>query len=190
MTGCQSVLVRLTMAVVLVTNSAYTAAQTKSAPPIVVDGAVVEEMRGPGCGTTKFLVNGAQSSGAFALLDSRECQHLTGLHRHNRTDEAFYVIEGRLNVFVNGTVHRLRAGDFIFIPRGTPHAQGNPANTPNHLLLTITPAGFDELLKYRAQLLARMAQSSPEFAAAMAAKQKEYDIEPLGPTPAGLAELR
>jgi hypothetical protein len=42
------------LARVVVTASAQTAAQTKPTPPIVVDGAVVEEMRGPGCGTTKI----------------------------------------------------------------------------------------------------------------------------------------
>ena len=67
------------LARVVVTASTQTVAQTKPTPRIVVDGAVVEEMRGPGCGTTKFLVNGARSAGAFALLNSRECQHVTGL---------------------------------------------------------------------------------------------------------------
>ncbi len=161
-----------------------------TAPPVVVDSSSVAAVRGPGCGTTKFLVSGAQSAGAFALLESRECQQVTGWHRHNRTDEAFYVIEGTLNVFLNGQVHRLRAGDYVFIPRGTPHAQGNPEATPNRLLVTITPAGFDELLKYRAELLTNVAQGSREFTAAMAAKQKDYDIEPLGPTPDGLLAPR
>ena len=70
-------------------------------------------------------------------------------------------------MFVNAQAHRLRAGDYVFIPRRTPHAQGQSG-----------------------ELLTKMAQGSAEFAAAMAVKQKDYDIEPLGPTPPGLAELR
>jgi hypothetical protein len=113
---------------------------------------------------------------------------VNGLTPHNRTDEAFYVIEGSLNVFVNGQVHRLKAGDYVFIPRGTPDAQGNPDSTPNHILLTITPAGFDQLLRFRAELLTKTKFGTPEFNAAMEVKQKEYDIERLGPTPPGLGD--
>lgn len=34
-------------------------------------------------------------------------------------DEAFYVVSGTFTVFVNGRLHALPAGSFVFIPRGT-----------------------------------------------------------------------
>jgi quercetin dioxygenase-like cupin family protein len=139
-----------------------------------------------GCGSLRFLVTSNDTNGAFALLEGRECEYVTGLHRHNRTDEAFYVVEGSLNVFLHGQVHHLGPGGYVFIPRGTPHAQGNPSDMPNKILLTITPAGFEEGLRYRTELLKTMKFGSPEFVQAMAKIQKMQDIEQLGPTPSGM----
>jgi mannose-6-phosphate isomerase-like protein (cupin superfamily) len=45
----------------------------------------------------------------------------TGLHRHNRMDEPFYVVRGTLTVYVEGQLRTLPAGSFVLIPRGTPH---------------------------------------------------------------------
>ena len=111
----------------------HVASRTQEQPrsaALVVRDEDVAALPGPECGTTKFLISGKESKGAFALLEGRECGHITGLHRHDRTDETFYVIEGQLRVWVDGQVHRLNPGDYVFIPRGTPHAQGNPEPTP------------------------------------------------------------
>jgi mannose-6-phosphate isomerase-like protein (cupin superfamily) len=159
-----------------------------SAPskPLVIRSEDVSALPAPGCGTTKFLVTGDASGGSHALLDSRQCQYVTGLHRHNRSDESFFVMEGALNVFVDGMIHRLRAGDYVFVPRGTPHAQGNPETVVNRVLVTLTPAGYAQVLKYRAELLTKLKAGSPDYEAAMAERRKDEDIELLGPTPAGL----
>ena len=72
----------------------------------------------------------------------------------------------------------------------TLHAQGNPEKIPNVCCSRSPPAGFDQLPKYRAELLAKIPQDSPAFTAAMAAKQVDFDIERLGPTPEGLDTVR
>jgi mannose-6-phosphate isomerase-like protein (cupin superfamily) len=177
-----------TVVVGLATTLSLRAAQgaPSQPPPLVIRGDAVPWLPAPGCGTTKFLVTGQQSGGKFAVLDNRQCKYVTSLHRHNHTDEAFYVVEGALNVFVAGAIHRLRAGDYVFVPRGMPHAQGNPNSTDNRVLVTVTPAGFEELLQYRADLLTKMKEGTPEFDKLMAAKRKDQDFEALGPTPPGL----
>jgi len=43
------------------------------------------------------------------------------LHRHNETDEALYVMAGRLELHLNGKAHLLTAGDYAYVPAGTVH---------------------------------------------------------------------
>lgn len=100
-----------------------------------------------------------------------ECgKPITDLHRHANMDEAFYAIEGRLTVYVDGKTHLLGPGSYFFVPRGTPHAQGNPCRVPNRILVTFTPGGFERYLKDRNEVLETTTFGSPEFRAAMAAR--------------------
>jgi mannose-6-phosphate isomerase-like protein (cupin superfamily) len=182
-----SILVSVMTFALIQTQPATTLSQDRSeVRPFVVGDKERPAVRDAGCGSLRFLVNASDTNGAFALLEGRECQYVTGLHRHNRTDEAFYVVEGSLNVFIDGRVHRLGPGGYAFIPRGTPHAQGNPTNTPNKVVLTITPAGFEEGLRYRTELLKTMKFGSPEFLTAMTKMRQVQDLEQLGPTPPGM----
>ena len=73
----------------------------------------------------RFLTSGEDTNGAFATMELTEREYATDLHRHNFTDEAYYVLEGTLTLFIEGKSHKLGAGSYVFIPKGTPHAQGN-----------------------------------------------------------------
>ncbi len=42
-------------------------------------------------------------------------------HVHTREDETFYVVSGNLEILLGDTTHRAKAGDFVYIPRGTLH---------------------------------------------------------------------
>src|SRR5689334_10528804 len=73
-----------------------------------------------GLGT--ILIDGSETGGALAILEG--VQRPGGeppLHVHTREDETFYVIEGKMSVWVGGAIHHLSAGDSIFLPRGVPH---------------------------------------------------------------------
>jgi quercetin 2,3-dioxygenase len=41
---------------------------------------------------------------------------------HARTSEFFLVMEGSTRAWIRGRSRRLQAGDFVFLPPGTPHA--------------------------------------------------------------------
>ncbi|MDT0683185.1 quercetin 2,3-dioxygenase [Roseicyclus sp. F158] len=43
------------------------------------------------------------------------------LHRHDETDEALYVMDGRLELHLDGKAHLLTAGDYAYVPAGTAH---------------------------------------------------------------------
>lgn len=62
-------------------------------------------------GTVRFLASSEDTNGAWSLLEVTEMPgYKTNLHRHNRTDEAFYVLEGKLTARINDTISEYPAG--------------------------------------------------------------------------------
>jgi mannose-6-phosphate isomerase-like protein (cupin superfamily) len=67
-------------------------------------------------------VPGAETGGAYSVveLSGREGD-MPPLHVHHHEDEAFYVLDGRLTLFVGGEQLKLEAGECAVAPRGVPH---------------------------------------------------------------------
>lgn len=68
-------------------------------------------------------------------------------HVHRNEHEAFYVLEGQVDV-LDGT-RRLTTGpgSFVFMPRGSHHAFKNSGDTFAKILLLFSPAGFEGYMK-------------------------------------------
>jgi mannose-6-phosphate isomerase-like protein (cupin superfamily) len=64
---------------------------------------------------------------------------IAGLHLHRSDDEAWFVLEGRLEFRVGEAVRSVGAGESILVTRGTPHSYWNPATEPARYLLVMTP---------------------------------------------------
>jgi quercetin dioxygenase-like cupin family protein len=100
---------------------------------------------GGGIGT--ILIDGSETGGAFALFESlQKPGSEPALHVHEREDETFYVLEGKISVWAGGSVHHLGPGDSIFLPRGVPHTfriKSPVARALNY----ISPAGFEEFFR-------------------------------------------
>ncbi|MBV9181704.1 MAG: cupin domain-containing protein [Acidobacteria bacterium] len=60
------------------------------------------------------------------------------LHLHHKDDEAWYVLEGKLQVRVGDEIHEAGAGCAVFVPRGTAHTYWNPDPAPVRYLLIMT----------------------------------------------------
>ncbi len=68
------------------------------------------------------------------------------LHVHQRDDEAFYVLEGDVTIYVGDQVVEATAGDFAFGPRGIPHRYTvGPKGC--RMLFILTPGGFEDLVR-------------------------------------------
>ncbi len=65
------------------------------------------------------------------------------LHTHPDFDETFYVLEGTLAFRLGDNAHEAGPGTVAHIPRGVPHTFANPRNEPAHVLVIVTPAGFE-----------------------------------------------
>jgi quercetin dioxygenase-like cupin family protein len=115
-------------------------------------------------GTVRFLVSSEDTNGAWSLVELKEMPgYHTNLHRHNHTDEAFYVLEGVLTVKINDKITEWPAGSYVLIPRGTPHAQGNRGKVLVKILLTMTPGGFEQSFKDRVELFKTVKPDNPNF---------------------------
>lgn len=71
---------------------------------------------------------------SFSSLSTKEKGGPT-LHIHYKDDELFYVVSGELLFQLGAEVLLAKAGDTVFIPRGTPHTFANPIeNNPGNLI--------------------------------------------------------
>lgn len=61
------------------------------------------------------------------------------LHVHHAGDEAFFVIEGTLEVQDGDQRHLLRAGDLHTVHAGRPHTFATAAGGGAHVLVVMTP---------------------------------------------------
>ncbi|MGW0465450.1 cupin domain-containing protein [Streptomyces sp. NPDC003027] len=64
-------------------------------------------------------------------------------HIHHDSDEAFYLIEGELEISNEKQRQIVGEGAFVFVPRGKTHAFKNVGDKPCKMLIIFTPAGFE-----------------------------------------------
>lgn len=91
-----------------------------------------------------FKVRGEQTDGTMTVFENRVAPgEGPPLHTHANEDESMYVLEGEVRVKLGDEMHAARAGSFIFIPRGTPHAWQNVGDGPVRMLVHFTPSGME-----------------------------------------------
>jgi quercetin dioxygenase-like cupin family protein len=129
-------------------------------------------------------VDGEQTGGAYGLGEvSGRRGDMPPLHVHRRDDEAFYVLEGELTLFVGDEQINLREGQAVLAPRGIPHVYRVESAGARWLVIG-SPAGFEQFLRAGSEpapnaVLPPIARPfDPDAFAELAA---EYGIEILGP---------
>jgi quercetin dioxygenase-like cupin family protein len=88
--------------------------------------------------------SGEQTDGTFALWT--EITPPGGgppPHYHEREDETFYVLEGRIAFFREGAWEEVPVGTVAFMPKNSVHTFKNVGDTPAKLLISTRPAGFE-----------------------------------------------
>jgi uncharacterized cupin superfamily protein len=69
------------------------------------------------------------------------------LHLHRRTAEAFFVLEGTLEVIVGKDRALLDTGGFALAPPGVRHTFANPGETEARCLVSAAPGGIERLIR-------------------------------------------
>jgi mannose-6-phosphate isomerase-like protein (cupin superfamily) len=98
---------------------------------------------GPAVDRYTFKVSGEQTGGRLLQLLGRA--HRGGappMHIHHDADESWYVIDGRLTVFVGDERIEAGPGDFVLGPKGVPHSF-LVSSERAEFLVTFSPAGTE-----------------------------------------------
>lgn len=66
-------------------------------------------------------------------------------HVHSREEESFYILEGEITFQIGGERVVAAAGMFANMPVGTPHSFKNESNQPAKMIISIAPAGLEEM---------------------------------------------
>jgi len=99
--------------------------------------------------TYRLVVTGEQTGGAYAVIDMLiPPQGGPGPHAHADFQEAFYVMEGEIEVRTEAQTYTARKGAFVNIPLGgLVHDFKNQTDTMAHLLCVLTPAGMEGMFQ-------------------------------------------
>jgi len=122
--------------------------ERKQTPLVVRHGSSDGTLLGTsGRGRLKVLNEPVDGSG-YALIEG---SHPVGEprirdHVHARHEESFVVLEGRYEVRVGEDIIVAVSGDYVFIPRGTPHTYRNVGPEPARLLNIMSPSDGVQLL--------------------------------------------
>ena len=123
----------------------------------------------------RLIVPGEETGGAFAVAEFRGQEGTwTVPHIHERMEESFYVLEGTFVFTLGEREVGAKQGDFVMVPRGTPHLMR--AGPGGGALLTIfTPAGLERMFME----LGRLPKASITDTAARAEISKRHDSVPV-----------
>ena len=111
-------------------------------------------IRTPGHGRTvavvgdvyRFLATGQETNGKYALWKALVPPGGgPPPHVHCREEEGFYVLEGEVTFAVNGERVVAGPGTFANMPVGTPHSFRNESDRPARMLISVAPAGLEQM---------------------------------------------
>ena len=108
-------------------------------------------------------IKGEQTSGALSIVELLYPPgNFTPPHRHLKTDEVGYILEGELGVMVAEEDFQAGPGSFVVRPKSVPHALWNITDRPVRLLDMYTPAGFEAWYAELARLASASAPPTME----------------------------
>lgn len=98
-----------------------------------------------------------------------------GRHVHDRTEETFYVVQGRLTFQLGDETREVGPRTLVHVPPGTPHLWWNPTDEPAVYLGTLAPGGHEEFFRELAHLYAEGHRPGDE---AMNRLVAQHDVRP------------
>jgi quercetin dioxygenase-like cupin family protein len=94
----------------------------------------------------RFLATGDDTNGKYALWEAiAPPGGGPPPHVHSREEEGFYILEGEIMLTVNGERVVATAGTFANMPVGTPHSFKNESDRPAKMLISVAPAGLEQM---------------------------------------------
>ncbi|MBV9124823.1 MAG: cupin domain-containing protein [Planctomycetes bacterium] len=94
----------------------------------------------------RFLATGADTDNKYALWEAIVPPGGgPPPHVHSREEEGFYLLEGEITFLLGNQWYIAHPGMFANMPVGTPHRFKNESGQPARMLITIAPAGLEQM---------------------------------------------
>jgi quercetin dioxygenase-like cupin family protein len=92
----------------------------------------------------RFLIDEARSSGNLVMFEFivPPNARVPAPHFHKEVDEVIYGLEGTTTTTLDGRKHELRAGQSLFVPRGSVHTHENLHGETARSLIVMTPGSI------------------------------------------------
>lgn len=110
---------------------------------------VVRDNEGPSvrwgpAGIMRILAGAESTDGSFSICEATEPPGSAApLHVHHAEAEAFYVLEGEIELTCGEETLTAGAGDFVYAPKGVPHKYAVVGHEPARVLLLFSRSGFE-----------------------------------------------
>jgi len=98
-------------------------------------------------------------------------------HYHVDQEEWFYVLEGQVEFLVDGTWKEVGAGASAFIPKGAVHTFKNVGEKSLHMMITVSPAGFETFMTRCSEVFAQGGPPDMNRLIAIAAEHGIHFVE-------------
>jgi mannose-6-phosphate isomerase-like protein (cupin superfamily) len=94
----------------------------------------------------RFLAVAEETNGKYALFEALVPPGGgPPPHVHSREEEGFYILEGEITFTINGERVVATAGMSANMPVGTPHSFKNESSKPAKMLVSLAPAGLEQM---------------------------------------------
>ncbi|HVJ80902.1 MAG TPA: cupin domain-containing protein [Planctomycetia bacterium] len=94
----------------------------------------------------RFLATGGETGGRYAQFEALVPPGGgPPPHIHSRETECFFVVEGEIDFHAEGKRFVAGPGSFVHAPSGSPHSFRNESDAPARMIITIAPAGLEEM---------------------------------------------
>jgi quercetin dioxygenase-like cupin family protein len=92
----------------------------------------------------RILAGADSTNGSFSLVEASEDPGSAApLHIHHGEAEAFYVLEGTIELTCGEDTLTAAAGDFVYSPKDLPHRYAVVGDEPARVLLLFSRPGFE-----------------------------------------------
>jgi mannose-6-phosphate isomerase-like protein (cupin superfamily) len=132
-----------------------------------------------------LVATGSQTAGAYGLFRWNMNDEESGPspHFHKHISEAFYVLDGAIQLYDGRSWTEGRAGDFLHVPPLGVHAFRNRSGSPASMLILFVPgAPREEYFSALGEIAQTGREFTPEERADFLASHDQYEA-PEAPTP-------
>lgn len=94
----------------------------------------------------RFMATGDETSGRYAIWEAIVPPGGgPPPHVHSREDEGFYILEGEITFQFGDDRVVASPGMFLNMPIGVPHSFKNESDAPAKMLISVAPAGLEQM---------------------------------------------